>query len=163
MELSVVSLAALGAAHGLNPAMGWLFAVAIGLQERSRAALLESLLPIAIGHEAAVVLALVLIEATGAAAGQRIVGIAGAIALIAFGAYKLFARARAPALGGHAAEQPRARRLVVPHVQRARRRADAAAGRRGGPRRRRPDRSRGSSAIGVEAGARGSCTRSRCS
>ena len=32
---AVAALAGLGAFHGLNPAMGWLFAVALGLQERS--------------------------------------------------------------------------------------------------------------------------------
>jgi hypothetical protein len=31
-----VALALLGAMHGLNPGMGWLFAVALGLQERDR-------------------------------------------------------------------------------------------------------------------------------
>ena len=29
-----ISLVLLGAFHGLNPAMGWLFAVALGFQER---------------------------------------------------------------------------------------------------------------------------------
>ena len=33
-----IALAGLGAFHGLNPAMGWLFAVALGLHRRSRAA-----------------------------------------------------------------------------------------------------------------------------
>ena len=47
---AVVALAAMGAFHGLNPGMGWLFAVAIGFQERSRAALLRALAPIAAGH-----------------------------------------------------------------------------------------------------------------
>ena len=40
----------LGAFHGLNPAMGWLFAVALGLQEQKRAAVLRALPPIALGH-----------------------------------------------------------------------------------------------------------------
>ena len=44
------SLALLGAYHGLNPAMGWLFAVALGMQERSGGAVLAALLPIALGH-----------------------------------------------------------------------------------------------------------------
>ena len=88
---TVAALAGLGAVHGANPAMGWLFAVAIGLQERSRAALLKSLIPIAIGHEASVALALLAIELTGSAVGQRVVGIAGAVVLIAFGTWKLVA------------------------------------------------------------------------
>ena len=50
----VAALAALGAFHGLNPAMGWLFAVARGMQERSRWAMLRSLPPIAAGTVAVV-------------------------------------------------------------------------------------------------------------
>src|SRR5437588_323524 len=42
-----LALAGLGAFHGLNPAMGWLFAVALGLHRKSRAVVLLSLLPIA--------------------------------------------------------------------------------------------------------------------
>jgi hypothetical protein len=44
----------LGAYHGLNPAMGWLFAVALGIQERKGSAVARSLVPIAAGHAAAV-------------------------------------------------------------------------------------------------------------
>jgi hypothetical protein len=40
----------LGIFHGLNPAMGWLFAVSKGLQEKSRAALFLAFVPIALGH-----------------------------------------------------------------------------------------------------------------
>ena len=47
-------LLALGAFHGLNPAMGWLFAVALGLQERRRVAVLRALVPLAAGHALAV-------------------------------------------------------------------------------------------------------------
>jgi threonine/homoserine/homoserine lactone efflux protein len=35
---SLVGLLALGAFHGVNPGMGWLFAVALGMQERRRGA-----------------------------------------------------------------------------------------------------------------------------
>jgi hypothetical protein len=58
-----VALAGLGAYHGINPAMGWLFAVALGLQRKSQRVVLVSLVPIALGHAAsvAVVLAAVLI------------------------------------------------------------------------------------------------------
>jgi hypothetical protein len=45
-----LALAGLGAFHGLNPAMGWLFAVALGLHRQSRAAVLLALPPIALGH-----------------------------------------------------------------------------------------------------------------
>ncbi len=43
-------LVALGAFHGLNPAMGWLFAVALGLQEKSGRAVARAIPPLAIGH-----------------------------------------------------------------------------------------------------------------
>ena len=45
-----LAVAALGTFHGLNPAMGWLFAVALGLYRRSRRVVLLSLVPIALGH-----------------------------------------------------------------------------------------------------------------
>src|SRR5438552_3784051 len=49
-SVSWISLLALGAAHGINPAMGWLFAVGRGLQERDRRALWRALGPLAAGH-----------------------------------------------------------------------------------------------------------------
>jgi hypothetical protein len=42
----------LGAYHGLNPAMGWLFAVGLGLQEGRQEAVLKAFWPIALGHAA---------------------------------------------------------------------------------------------------------------
>jgi hypothetical protein len=53
-----LSAAGLGAFHGINPAMGWLFAVALGLYAHSRRVVLISLVPIAIGHAASVALVL---------------------------------------------------------------------------------------------------------
>src|ERR1700693_2132219 len=44
----------LGAYHGLNPGMGWLFAVALGMQEQRGSAVVRSLVPIAIGHALAI-------------------------------------------------------------------------------------------------------------
>jgi hypothetical protein len=44
----------LGAYHGINPGMGWLFAVALGMQQQSASAVARSLVPIAIGHMAAI-------------------------------------------------------------------------------------------------------------
>jgi hypothetical protein len=49
-----LAFAGLGAYHGINPAMGWLFAVALGLQERTRGAVLRALPPIALGHAASI-------------------------------------------------------------------------------------------------------------
>ena len=44
----------LGAYHGLNPGMGWLFAVALGMQERKGSAVVKALVPIALGHALAI-------------------------------------------------------------------------------------------------------------
>src|SRR6266550_4059473 len=65
-----MALALLGAYHGLNPGMGWLFAVARGLQEGSRGAVLASLVPILVGHEASVV-----VMASAALAVYQVVGL----------------------------------------------------------------------------------------
>jgi hypothetical protein len=40
----------LGAYHGINPGMGWLFAVALGMQEQKGSAVARALVPIAVGH-----------------------------------------------------------------------------------------------------------------
>jgi hypothetical protein len=93
---SLVTLAGLGAAHGLNPAMGWLFAVFIGLQEGSRRALARSLVPIAIGHEASVALTVLLIEISAGAISQQAVGLGGAALLVGFGLWKLRGRRAHP-------------------------------------------------------------------
>src|SRR5215212_7935822 len=55
-----ISLLVLGAAHGVNPAMGWLFAVARGLQERDRRALWRAFGPLALGHALAIGVAVLL-------------------------------------------------------------------------------------------------------
>jgi hypothetical protein len=44
----------LGAYHGINPGMGWLFAVALGMQEQKGSAVARALLPIAFGHALAI-------------------------------------------------------------------------------------------------------------
>jgi hypothetical protein len=64
--LSWVALIGLGAFHGINPGMGWLFAVALGMQEKRRAAVYEALLPLAFGHALAVGAAVLLAVAIGA-------------------------------------------------------------------------------------------------
>lgn len=64
-EGSVASILALGAVHGINPAMGWLFAVSLGLQAQSGRAVWRALGPIALGHALAVVAALAIAAALG--------------------------------------------------------------------------------------------------
>ena len=60
-----LALAGLGAFHGINPAMGWLFAVALGLHRNRRAVVFQALLPIAIGHAASVALVALAVVALG--------------------------------------------------------------------------------------------------
>ena len=88
----LVALAALGAFHGLNPAMGWLFAVARGLQERSRGALLRSLPPIAIGHLASVAVVASLVTATRSAGASTAVAVGGGLVLVGFGLWRLLSQ-----------------------------------------------------------------------
>jgi threonine/homoserine/homoserine lactone efflux protein len=84
-----LTLILLGAFHGLNPGMGWLFAVAVGLQERRRTAVIRALGPIAIGHAAAVALVAAFVGLIGLLVPIRFVEWAGAIALVTLGLYKL--------------------------------------------------------------------------
>ena len=49
-----LAFAGLGAFHGLNPAMGWLFAVALGMHRQSRSAVLLAIPAIAAGHAASI-------------------------------------------------------------------------------------------------------------
>ena len=66
MTTSWAMLMALGAFHGINPGMGGLFAVALGMQERRRGAVLRALVPLAAGHALAVAAAVGLALAIGA-------------------------------------------------------------------------------------------------
>jgi hypothetical protein len=50
-----IAIAGLGAWHGLNPGMGWLFAVSLGLQKRSKTAIVQAMCAIALGHALSVV------------------------------------------------------------------------------------------------------------
>lgn len=87
---SFAALVGLGAFHGLNPAMGWLFAVARGMQERSRRVLLLSLPPIAAGHLASVaVIAAAVVSATASVVAANVVGIAGGAIMVVFGLWRL--------------------------------------------------------------------------
>ncbi|MBQ0977277.1 hypothetical protein ACFYPX_13645 [Micromonospora zamorensis] len=86
---TLATLAALGAFHGLNPAMGWLFAVARGLQERSRTALLRALSPIAAGHLASVGIVAALVTATRSVTASTALAVVGGVLLVAFGLWRL--------------------------------------------------------------------------
>ena len=88
-----LTLAGLGAYHGLNPAMGWLFAVSQGLQQGERRAVTRSFLPIAIGHEASVVVVAALVLGLGVIADPGVLHVGAAATLIGFGVFR-FVRPR---------------------------------------------------------------------
>lgn len=89
-----VVLAGLGAFHGLNPAMGWLFAVARGLQGGSRVIVLGSMLPIASGHALSIAIVVAAISILRAFVDFTTLRIGAAALLIGFGIYRLLARHR---------------------------------------------------------------------
>jgi hypothetical protein len=84
------ALILLGAYHGLNPAMGWLFALALGLQEKRWTGVLVALVPIAIGHAAAIAAALLILQFIAQWISWNVVkaGVAGF--LIVLGIYRMF-------------------------------------------------------------------------
>lgn len=85
-----------GAYHGLNPGMGWLFALSLGLQRQSQRAIWLSLLPIAAGHAASLVLVAVLILAGAQFISTTVLEVATALLLIGFGSYKVLNYYRHP-------------------------------------------------------------------
>src|SRR3954463_5873419 len=89
-----LKLAALGYYSGLTPVIVWLFAVALGLQHGERRAVVRSFLPIAIGHELAVVLVAGLVLGLGVIADPAVLHVGAAAVLIAFGVWR-FVRPRA--------------------------------------------------------------------
>ena len=86
----------LGAFHGVNPAMGWLFAVFLALQRQSQRVLLTALLPITLGHALSLAVVALLIVAAQSTFATRPVQMAMAGLLLGFGLYKLVTRLRHP-------------------------------------------------------------------
>jgi hypothetical protein len=82
-----LALIGLGAFHGLNPAMGWLFAVALGLHRGSRAVVLASLIPIAVGHALAIGLVALAVLAFGLTADQHTIRLVAGGVLIGWAVY----------------------------------------------------------------------------
>jgi hypothetical protein len=83
------ALALLGAYHGINPGMGWLFAVSRGLQEKSRRAVLVAIGPILLGHEASILMIVATVMVTQEFLAPHTVRLLAALVLVTFGAYKL--------------------------------------------------------------------------
>ncbi|HTP67928.1 MAG TPA: hypothetical protein VMJ35_03420 [Dongiaceae bacterium] len=94
-----VALFALGAWHGINPAMGWLFAVALGLQRHSGRAVWQSLLPIAVGHLLAIGFVVALALFAGSALPLNYARLAVAVLLLGFGLFRLLS-GKHPRYGG---------------------------------------------------------------
>jgi hypothetical protein len=82
-------LAGLGGFHGLNPAMGWLFAVGLGLQRKNRTIVLLSLIPIAIGHTVSIGVVAIAVVTLGLVADQRLLETAAGTVLIGWAVYHL--------------------------------------------------------------------------
>lgn len=82
-----LAIAGLGAFHGLNPAMGWLFAVALGMHRRSRAAIFASLGPIVLGHALAVGVVLAAILSFGILLDYGVLARVAGVVLIAWAAW----------------------------------------------------------------------------
>ena len=87
-----LTLALLGGYHGLNPAMGWLFAVALGMQEGRAAAVLRALPPIAVGHAASSAIVIALVGAAQVVVAPAALRAVGATILLAFALFILARR-----------------------------------------------------------------------
>lgn len=82
-------IAGFGAFHGLNPGMGWLFALALGLQQQSERAIWRSLVPITLGHALSLVVVAGLVLLGSHFIAPAVLSGWTALILVAFGAYKL--------------------------------------------------------------------------
>ena len=91
-----IALAGLGAYHGINPGMGWLFAVALGLQEGSRTAVYRAFAPIALGHAAAVAAVVAVLVLGRTVISPDILKYVAATVLVGFGIFKLVRRGSHP-------------------------------------------------------------------
>ncbi len=105
----LLPLLALGAGHGINPAMGWLFAVALGLQRESRAAVWGALGPLALGHGLAIAATILIAGMVGLVVPVELLQWGTALLLVGLGVYRLI-RSRHIRFGGM---QVDARELAV--------------------------------------------------
>ncbi|MDR3531315.1 MAG: hypothetical protein P4L90_12285 [Rhodopila sp.] len=82
-----LTFAGLGLFHGLNPAMGWLFAVALGLHRHSRRAVLLALPPMAAGHALSIWLVAASVMAVGAVVNAPAIHLAAGSILMVWAGY----------------------------------------------------------------------------
>lgn len=98
-SLPWVTLLLLGLFHGINPGMGWLFAVGLGLQEQRRSAVWGALLPLALGHILAIGGTILAAGIVGLVLPLHILKWIVAAALVGMGLYQLL-RGYHPRYGG---------------------------------------------------------------
>ena len=97
--MGLQAMVLLGAYHGINPGMGWLFAVALGMQQGSARGVWRALPPIAAGHAAAVGLVVVIAGLAGLVVPMDVLKVLMGAMLVALGLYRLW-RHRHPRFGG---------------------------------------------------------------
>lgn len=95
MTATGLAILGLGVVHGINPGMGWLFAVGLWLQERERRAVWRALLPLALGHGLAIAAAVGVGLAIGAVVPVALLKWVVAATLLAFGLHRVM-RGRHP-------------------------------------------------------------------
>jgi hypothetical protein len=89
MTAASLTILGLGVVHGINPGMGWLFAVGLGLQEQERRAVWRALLPLALGHGLAIAVAVAVGLGLGSLIPVTTLKWAVAAVLLAFGLNRL--------------------------------------------------------------------------
>src|ERR1700751_2148084 len=79
----------LGAYHGINPGMGWLFAVALGMQEHKGTAVARALVPIALGHALSIGIVVTAAAFLGMSLPQEVIRYSVAALLFGLGIFSL--------------------------------------------------------------------------
>ena len=97
---AAAALLALGALHGVNPGMGWLFAVALGLQRGERRAVWRALGPLAVGHALAIAAAVAIALGLGVVIPSAAIRWGAAFLLIGLGEYQWREEAGHGGVGG---------------------------------------------------------------
>jgi hypothetical protein len=87
--LPLTAIVLMGAFHGINPGMGWLFAVALGMQERRLGAVWRALIPLTLGHGLATCVVVLIAVVAGVAVPPTSFKLPVAITLGALGVYRL--------------------------------------------------------------------------
>jgi hypothetical protein len=87
--LPLTTILLMGAFHGINPGMGWLFAVALGMQERRLGAVWRTLIPLSLGHALAIGVVVLIAVIAGVALPIPALKVLVAATLGTLGVYRL--------------------------------------------------------------------------